>query len=31
MAVGFNFDLPPELENRFGPRKRAYVTEVQKW
>jgi hypothetical protein len=31
MAVGFNFDLPPELENRFGPRKRVYVTEVQKW
>jgi hypothetical protein len=31
MAVGFNFDLPQELDNSFGPRKRAYVTEVQKW
>jgi hypothetical protein len=31
MAVGFNFDLPPGLENQFGPRKRAYVNEVQRW
>ena len=31
MAVGFNFELPPSLEKSFGPRKRAYVTEVQKW
>jgi len=27
MAVGFNFHLPPE----YGPRKRAYVAEVQGW
>jgi hypothetical protein len=31
MAVGFNFDLPPELKDRYGPRKRAYVEEVQSW
>lgn len=31
MAVGFNFELPSALEKSFGPRKRAYVTEVQKW
>jgi hypothetical protein len=31
MAAGFNFDLPPALEKTFGPRKRAYVTEVEKW
>lgn len=31
MAVGFNFDLSPQLENRYGPRKRAYIAEVQKW
>jgi hypothetical protein len=31
MAVGFNFHLPPELEDRHGPRKRAYVSEVQGW
>jgi hypothetical protein len=31
MAVGFNFELPPELEKSFGPRKHAYLTEVQKW
>ena len=29
MAVGFNFHPPPELEGRYGPRKRAYVAEVQ--
>lgn len=31
MAVGFNFHLPPDLEDRYGPRKRAYVAEVQGW
>ncbi|MGA8490540.1 MAG: hypothetical protein WB711_08980 [Terriglobales bacterium] len=31
MAVGFNFHLPLELEDRYGPRKRAYVAEVQGW
>jgi hypothetical protein len=31
MAVGFNFHPPPELEDRHGPRKRAYVAEVQGW
>jgi hypothetical protein len=31
MAVGFNFDLSPDLEKSFGPRKRAYMLEVQKW
>ena len=31
MAVGFNFHLPPELEDRHGPRRRAYVVEVQGW
>jgi hypothetical protein len=31
MAVGFNFQLPPELRSSYGPRKRAYVTEVQSW
>jgi hypothetical protein len=31
MAVGFNFKLPPELLGRYGPRKRAYGTEVQAW
>lgn len=31
MAVGFNFDLPPELRDRYGPRKRVYVEEVQDW
>jgi hypothetical protein len=31
MAVGFNFQLPPELQDRYGPRKRAYIAEVQGW
>ena len=31
MAVGFNFQLSPELQSSYGPRKRAYVTEVQGW
>lgn len=31
MAVGFNFQLSPELQGSYGPRKRAYVTEVQDW
>ena len=31
MAVGFNFLIPQELENRYEPRKRAYVSEVQRW
>ena len=31
MAVGFNFQLPPELQDRYGPRKRAYVQEIQGW
>jgi hypothetical protein len=31
MAVGFNFQLPPELQDRYGPRKRAYIAEVQAW
>jgi hypothetical protein len=31
MAVGFNFQLPPELQAGYGPRKRAYVAEVQAW
>src|ERR1700733_6178200 len=31
MAVGFNFQLPPELEGVGEPRKRAYLVEVQRW
>jgi hypothetical protein len=31
MAVGFNFELPADLEGKYGPRKRAYITKVQKW
>ncbi len=31
MAIGFNFILPTELQDRFGPRKRAYISEVQGW
>ena len=31
MAVGFNFQLPPELQDKYGPRRRAYIAEVQGW
>jgi hypothetical protein len=31
MAVGFNFQLPPELKGRGQPRKRAYLAEVEAW
>lgn len=31
VAVGFNFQLPPDLQDKYGPRKRAYIAEVQEW